>query len=319
LLYCFVSSWVIGCAYLLGVALSIVGVMKVLILHGNVVSRNSEELVEASRGQGHEVIYGQTAEVSSEVSQSGSRFWLKEAEVSDFDVCLLRSFGPGSCEQLTRRISMIEHMEISGIRVVNPCYAFRRARDKYATQYTLEAADLPIPITYTTESLADAYRVSEQYGDFIYKPILSSMGKGSLRFSDPDLSYNAYKMLDRFGQPLILQKYVPNPGRDVRVFVIGDAVVGSAYKYRAKGKWKTNVAQGGRMVEEKVSDEILELGLRATRAMGLDYSGVDIIESPNGPVILEVNGSPGWQALNLAANINVADEIVKYAVGLVHG
>jgi ribosomal protein S6--L-glutamate ligase len=293
--------------------------MKVLVLYGSVPSKNSEELVEAAKGQGHEVVGGQTAEVSSEVSRSGSRFWLRDIEVTDFDVCLLRSFGPGSCEQLTRRISLIEHMEVAGIRVVNPCYAFRRARDKYATQYTLEAAGLPIPTTYTTESMADAYHASEMYREFIYKPILSSMGKGSMKFSDPDLAYNAYKMLDRYSQPLILQKYVQNPGRDIRVFVIGEEVIGSAYKYKAEGKWKTNVAQGGRMVGEKVPDDILELGLNATQVMGLDYSGVDVMESPDGPVVLEVNGSPGWQALNLAANIKVADEIVRYAVGLVHG
>jgi ribosomal protein S6--L-glutamate ligase len=293
--------------------------MKILVLYGSVASRNSEELIEVAKKQGYEVVGGKTSEVSSEVSQYGSRFWFRDVEVTDFDLCLLRSFGPGSCEQLTRRISLIEHMEVAGIRVVNPCYAFRRARDKYATQYTLEAEGLPVPTTYTTEDMSDAYRVSERYGDFIYKPILSSMGKGSMRFSEPDLAYNAYKMLDRYSQPLILQKYVPNPGRDIRVFVIGDSVIGTAYKYKAEGKWKTNVAQGGYMVDEKVPEEVLELGLRATHTMGLDYSGVDIIESPNGLVILEVNGSPGWQALNLAANIKVADEIVRYAVSLVHG
>jgi len=293
--------------------------MKVLVLYGSVPSKNSEELVDAAKRQGHEVVGGQAAEISSEVSPSGSKFWLKDVDVSDFDVCLLRSFGPGSCEQLTRRISLIEHMEVAGIRVVNSCYAFRRARDKYATQYTLEAAGLPIPTAYTTESMADAYDVSERYGEFIYKPILSSMGKGAMKFTDPDLAYNAYKMLDRFSQPLILQKYVQNPGRDIRVFVIGGDVVGSAYKYRAVGKWKTNVAQGGTMIDEKVPDDILELGLGATEAMGLDYLGVDVMESPDGPVILEVNASPGWQALNLAANIKVADEIVRHAVSLVHG
>ncbi len=293
--------------------------MKVLILYGSTPSRNSTELLDAAKRMGHESVGGQAAEISSEVSREGSRFWLNDVDVSNYDVCLLRSFGPGSCEQLTRRISLVEHMEIAGIRVVNACYPFRRARDKYATQYTLEAAGLPIPTTYTTESMADAYEVSERYGEFIYKPILSSMGKGAMKFSDADLAYNAYKMLDRFSQPLILQKFVENPGRDIRVFVIGGEIVGSAYKYRAPGKWKTNVAQGGTMVDEKVPDDILELGLKATEAMGLDYSGVDVMESPDGPVILEVNGSPGWQALNLAANIRVADEIVKYAVRLVHG
>jgi RimK family alpha-L-glutamate ligase len=293
--------------------------MKVLVLHGSTPSKNSEELVASAKAQGHEVVFGQTAEMSSEVSPSGSRFWLGKTEVTDFDVCLLRSFGPGSCEQLTRRISLVEHLEVAGIRVVNPCYAFRRARDKYATQYVLEAAGLPVPTTYTSESMAEAYDVSQGYGEFVYKPILSSMGRGSMRFTDPDLAYNAYKMLDRFSQPLILQKYIPNPGRDIRVFVIGDRVVGSAFKYRMEGKWKTNVAQGGKMVDEKVPEDILELGMSATEAMGLDYSGVDIIESPDGPVVLEVNGSPGWQALNLAAGIKVADEIVRHAVGLVHG
>ena len=293
--------------------------MKILVLYGSVPSKNSEELIEAARGQGHEVVAGQTAEVSSEVTGSRSRFWFRDIEITDFDICLLRSFGPGSCEQSTRRISLLEHMEVAGIRVVNSSYAFRRARDKYATQYTLEAAGLPVPTTYTTESLADAYRTSELYGEFIYKPILSSMGKGSLKFNDPDLAYNAYKMLDRFSQPIILQKYVTNPGRDIRVFVIGERVVGSAYKYRPEGKWKTNVAQGGKMVDERVPDDILELGLKATEVMGLNYSGIDVIESPDGPMILEVNGSPGWQALNIAAKINLADEIVKYAVSLVHG
>jgi ribosomal protein S6--L-glutamate ligase len=208
-------------------------------------------------------------------------------------------------------------MEVSGIRVMNTCYAFRRARDKYATQYTLKASGLPIPKTFTTESLAEGYRIAEQYGEFIYKPILSSMGKGSLKFSDPDLAYNAFKQLDRFSQPLLLQKYVPNPGRDVRVFVIGDTVVGSAFKYKAEGKWKTNVAQGGKMTTEVVPNEILELGIKASRAMNLDYAGVDIMESPDGPLILEVNGAPGWQALNQAADIRVADEIIKYGVSLV--
>jgi ribosomal protein S6--L-glutamate ligase len=293
--------------------------LKVLVLYGSKPSKNSEELLKAAEKQGHEALGGEASEISSEVSPVGSRFWLGENEVTGFDVCLLRSFGPGSCEQLTRRISLLEHMEVSGIRVVNACYAFRRARDKYATQYVLWGAGLPVPSTFTTESIADAYKVSERYGEFIYKPILSSMGKGAMKFIDPDLAFNAYKMLDRFSQPFILQKYVQNPGRDIRVFVIGGVVTGSAYKYRAQGKWKTNVAPGGTMVDEKVPDEILELGIKATEAMRLDYSGVDIMESPDGPVILEVNGSPGWQALNLAANIRIADEIVRYAVGLVHG
>jgi len=287
--------------------------VKVLILYGRSPSANSRELAETAERLGHEVVAGSVLDVSSLVSSSRSRFWLKNEEITDTDVCFVRSFGPGSCEQLTRRISMIEHMEVSGIRVVNPCYSFRRARDKYATQYTLARAGLPVAATYTTENLERAYGWSKELGHSVYKPILGSMGRGSLKFDDPDIAYNAWKMLTRLGQPLIVQEYLRNPGRDIRVFVVGGEVVGSVYKYGAAGGWRTNVAQGGRMVKEPVSGEILDLGVRATSAMGLDYAGVDIIESERGPVILEVNGAPGWQALKAAAGVDVAEKIVRYA------
>ena len=93
--------------------------MKILVLHGSKPSKNSEEMVEAAEKLGHTVLAGPTSDVSSLISIEGSRFWLGRDEVTDFDLCFLRSFGPGSTEQVTRRISMMEHMEIEGITVNN--------------------------------------------------------------------------------------------------------------------------------------------------------------------------------------------------------
>lgn len=290
--------------------------MRLLILYGRYPSPNSLELAEVAERRGHEVLTGSIIDVSSHTSNRGSRFWLRDVEVTGFDLCFLRSFGPGSCEQLTRRISLMEHMEISGIRVVNPCYPFRRARDKYSTQYVLAKAGLPIAETYTTEDLGTAYRWAGMLGTCVYKPILGHMGRGSMKFEDSDLAYNALKRLTRIGEPLILQEYLEKPGRDIRVFVVGEEVVGAAYKYGPPGSWKTNVAQGGRMVAEDIPQEILELGVKAVEAMGLDYAGVDIAESKKGPVILEVNGAPGWQALKRATGVDIAERIIRYVEGL---
>ena len=287
--------------------------MKVLVLHGRSPSANGLELFEKAQELGHDVTLGSILDISSQVSNAGSRFWLKGVEISDTDVCFLRSFGPGSCEQTTRRISMIEHMEVAGIRVVNPGYQFRRARDKYATQYVLASAGLPVAETFTTESLNQAYGKAEELGVSVFKPILGSMGKGILKFDAPDLAFNAFKTLGRIGEPLIVQEYLRNPGRDMRIFVVGDRVVGTSFKYGAEGNWKTNVAQGGRMVDEPVPVEYKELGLKAVKAMRLDYAGVDIMETDRGPVILEVNGAPGWQALKESTGTDIAMEIVKYA------
>ncbi len=288
--------------------------MKILVLYGSKPSKNSIELIEAAQNQGHTVIKGPTNDVSSMISNDGSKFWLGREDISDVDMCLLRSFGPGSTEQSTRRISMLEHMEMAGIKVVNSTYPFRRSRDKYATQYVLHAAGIPIPQTSTTESLARAYQKTNEMGKTIYKPILGSLGRGSMKFDNADLAYNAYRLLDRLQHPLILQKYVQTPGRDIRVFIVGDEVVGAVYKYLLEGEWKSNVAQGGRMVEEEMSDEIIDMAFKATEAMGLDYSGVDILESPEGPIVLEVNASPGWQGLKKATGKDVADIIVRYGV-----
>ena len=291
--------------------------MKILVLHGSKPSKNSTEMVEAAQDMGYTVLAGPTSDVSSMISQEGSRFWLGRDEVTDFDLCFLRSFGPGSVEQATRRISMMEHMEVAGIKVINSTYPFRRSRDKYATQYTLQAAGIPIPKTFTTESLARAYEETQEMIPVIFKPILSSMGRGSMKFDDTDLAYNAYKMLDRLYSPLIIQGFIETPGRDIRVFIIGDQCVGAVYKYIPDGHWKSNVAQGGKMVEEEMTPAIIELGFKATRAMGLDYCGVDILESPDGPVVLEVNAAPGWQGLKEATSRDIAKLVVEYGVSQV--
>jgi RimK family alpha-L-glutamate ligase len=271
-------------------------------------------MVDVAEKKGYEVMAGPINDVSSLISQEGSRFWLGRDEVTDFDLCFLRSFGPGSTEQVTRRISMMEHMEVAGIKVINSTYPFRRSRDKYSTQYTLQAAGLPVPMTFTTESLARAYEMTEEMIPVIYKPILGSMGRGSMKFDDVDLAFNAYKTLDRLYHPFIIQKYIENPGRDIRVFIIGDECVGAVYKYTPEGGWKSNVAQGGKMVEEEIDTEIIELGFKSVKAMELDYCGVDIIESPKGPVVLEVNAAPGWQGLKEATSKDIADLIVEYGV-----
>jgi ribosomal protein S6--L-glutamate ligase len=156
-------------------------------------------------------------------------------------------------------------------------------------------------------------------GKVVYKPILSSMGKGIMKFNDADLAYNAYKMLDRMHHPLIIQKYIKNPGRDIRVFVIGGNVTKAVYRYIPEDGWKSNVAQGGKMIEGKISKEILELGLNANKAMGLDYSGVDIIEGQDGPIIMEVNAAPGWQGLKEATGENIAEKIIQCGENIVNG
>lgn len=291
--------------------------MKSIIVYGRVLDENNKQLYAACKKIIGKAILARIMDMSACIETGKSRFWYGDREITGIDLCFLRSFGPGSCEQVTKRISMMEHLEFSGTHVINQTYAYRKVKDKYSMSYTLAKAGLPIPKTYVTEMANWAYRASQDFSQIVYKPIVGALGFGSMKFDDSDLAFNAFKTLERLGQPLYIQEYLDKPSRDIRVFVVGDNVLASIYRIATPGKWKTNVAQGSEVKAIKLSDELKEISLKAVKAVGLLYAGIDIIETGNGPVILEVNGSPSWQGLQQATGINVAENLVRFAADIV--
>lgn len=288
------------------------------MLYGLETSQESLELVDVFAKRGHDVIHGITGDISSKISNDGSRFWMKENDISDVDVCFLRSFGECTTEQLTRRISMLEHMEVAGVKVINSTYSFRRAQDHYSTQYTLQVAGLPIALTYTTENMTEAYHWSQEQCEILYKPILNETGKRPMRFKDPDLAYNAYKMLNRIYTPYILQKYVPNKGVFIKVLVIGDEAMGLSYeKYYGEDGEDENMED--HILLGETPKKYIDLGKKANNVMHLDYSSVDIVESDKGPVIIDVNGAPSWQGFKRIYDTDIAKKIITYVESKYNG
>lgn len=287
--------------------------VKPIIVYGRVLDENNKQLYAACKKIFDKTILARIMDMSASVETGKSRFWCGDREITGIDLCFLRSFGPGSCDQITKRISMMGHLEVSGVHVVNPIYACMKVRDKYSMSYTLAKAGLPIPKTYVTEMANWAYRVSQDFSQLVYKPIVGGLGFGSMKFDDSDMAFNAFKTLERLGDPLYIQEYLEKPNRDIRVFVIGDKVLASIYRIAPSGKWKTNVAQGSQAKAFKLSAELAEISLKAVEAVGLLYAGIDIIETRDGPVILEVNGSPSWQGLQQATGINIAEHLVTFA------
>ena len=286
--------------------------MQAMIVFGRALDDNNKQLYAACSKFIGKATLTRIMDMSAYVGPDGSRFWCEDREIKGVDLCFLRSFGPGSCEQVTKRISMMEHLELSGTFMVNSTYAYRKAKDKYSMIYTLARAGLPIPRTYVTEMSHWAYQASQGFEQIVCKPIVGSLGFGSMKFGNRDLAFNAYKTLERWGQPMYLQEYLEKPGRDIRAFVIGEGVLASIYRIAPQGGWKTNVAQGGRAQPIQLSEELQELALRATKALDLLYAGVDILETEHGPALLEVNGSPSWQGLQGATGVNVAEPLVQF-------
>jgi len=287
--------------------------MRAMIVYGRALDDNNKQLFEACKKHFDKTILARIMDMSAYVGPDENRFWLGDKQLPQIDVCFLRSFGPGSCEQVTKRISMMEHLELSGTFLVNSTYSYRKARDKYSMTCALARAGLPIPRTYVTEMAHWAYRASQGFAQVVYKPIVGSLGFGSMKFDSVDMAFNSYKTLERWGQPLYIQEYLEKPGgRDIRAFVLGETVLASMYREAQVGKWKTNVAQGAKVASMMLTPELQEMVIKAAKTLNLLYAGVDVLETNQGAVIAEVNGSPSWQGLQRATGVDIADRLVKF-------
>jgi ribosomal protein S6--L-glutamate ligase len=291
--------------------------LQALVVIGRSYDANNKELYSTCRKLIGKTFLARASDLSAYVSSRGSRFWTGYTEMRDIDVCFFRSFGAGRYEQIIKRFGLMKHLESTGTTVVNSTEALQNIRDKYSMVTALFTAGLPIPETYVTESAHWAYRKIRTFKEAVYKPISGSLGFGAMKFKDADMAFNAYKILEALGLPLYLQQYLENVKRDIRAFVIGERVVASISRVASKGNWRANIALGSKPKLVKPSKQSEEMALKASEALGVIYAGVDILETIDGPVLLEVNGSPSWQGVRNASDIEIAELLVKHVLGLI--
>jgi ribosomal protein S6--L-glutamate ligase len=152
--------------------------------------------------------------------------------------------------------------------------------------------------------------VLTEWGRAVAKPLFGSLGLGIELLTDTMSSRRRIpELLQSFGA-VYLQEYVPNTGRDIRAFVVGVEVAASIVRVAAPGQWRTNVHQGGTPEMCELDATMRTMAVGAAQAVGLDYTGVDLMEGPNGPCVLEVNGNPLWRGVLAATGRNMAEDIV---------
>ena len=231
------------------------------------------------------------------------------------DAVIVRSFGSTpSIEQLLKRIGVLEALRRKGVIVINKPIEMLLARDKWFSLLRLYLAGLPVPETIITENPHTAMRALMEFGKAVFKPIIGSLGLGSVLVDNPDTAYQLSRSLYAFKLPIYIQRYIEKPGYDIRVFVVGDRVI-SAMKRVIECGWKTNIAQGARgvAISEKDYPDAFELAIKAAKVLGLDYTGVDIIVDHDGNYyIVEANASPLWRGLWMATGVNAAEHIIEY-------
>lgn len=233
--------------------------------------------------------------------------------LKDLNALITRPIGRGSLEEIIFRMNLLHRLERLGMLIINPPLSIERSVDKYHALCLLEEHGLPVPRTAVTESSEKALKCFKELGgDVVIKPLFGSRGIGSTRVSDPEVATRIFKAVSFYHGVLYLQEFVPHGVSDIRAFVIGDNVVASMH--RVAETWKTNVSLGAKPVSTELNNELESLAIRASRVLGCKIAGVDILEGPNGPMIVELNSQPGWRGLQSVTKTNIADKIVEYVL-----
>jgi tetrahydromethanopterin:alpha-L-glutamate ligase len=286
-----------------------------VVYHENINNWATAGIIDAMKQKGHIPKPFRLPDISAEIPDKFN--YLDEEDVSHMDGVLVRTIGFGTGDQITYRISLLEHFEDAGIYVMNRAYAFRRAKDKYATLTALNKAGIRVPRTFIGENLEAAIKFVEEVDDVIIKPLIGARGMGAIRAEHRELTYRAMKFIHQLGQVLYVQELVKKPNRDIRAFVIGGQVIGAMHRYipeGIEGEWRTNIHGGGQAEVTSLSPEYQECAIKTAEILRLDYTGVDIIESPDGPCVIEANAAPSWSALSRVTGIDVAALIVDRLV-----
>lgn len=286
-----------------------------VVYHENVNNWATKSLIEAMEGKGHTAKPFRLPDISAQLPNKFIH--LDNEDISDMDGVMVRTIGFGTGDQITFRISLLEHFEDAGIYVMNPAYSFRRAKDKYATLTALNKEGIRVPRTYIGENLEAAIDFVDEVGDVVVKPLIGARGMGAIRAEHHELTYRAMKFIHQLGQVLYVQELVEKPNRDIRAFIIGGELIGAMYRYipeGIEGEWRTNVHGGGKAELTKLTPEYEECAIRTAEVLKLDYTGVDIIESPDGPCVIEANAAPSWSALSRVTGIDIAARIVDRLV-----
>jgi len=248
------------------------------------------------------------------MAQIGRKPYFKAATVNvleDLNGLIIRPIGRGSLEELVFRMDMLYRLERMGFYLVNPPTAIEHCVDKYDILAILEDNKIPVPRTVASESVNEALRAfSELGGDVVIKPIFGSRGIGATRVVDREIAEIIFKSITFQHGVIYIQEFVPHGYSDIRAFVVANRVIASMR--RVATGWKTNYSQGAKPAPTTLSEEFEELAIKSSEAVGCKIAGVDILEGPEGPKIVDVNSQPGWKGLQAVTKVNIAEEIVNF-------
>lgn len=286
--------------------------MKIAILSNGNANYSTKRLVEEATARGHEVTVVKYKNCYLSLDEKHPDVFYNGNKLGQFDAILPRI----SNGMTNYGCAIVRQFEMQGVWTVSSSIAITRARNKLRAAQLLTKAGIDTPRTFVSRNTTDIDALLDHIGvPMIIKLATGTHGNGVVLADTKKAAKSAlqaFYLYNEDGTNILLQEYIKeSAGIDIRAFVVGSKVVASMKRQSLDDDFRSNLHKGGEGTAVKLTDEERKIAVRAAKAMGLHVAGVDLMRSSRGPLILEVNASPGF-GIERVTGRNVAKPIIEY-------
>lgn len=284
--------------------------MKIALLSRNRRLYSTRRLIEAAEARGHKVQVIDVLRCYMNIQPGQPEIWYRGKLLERFDAVIPR-IGASVTFYGT---AVVRQFEMQDVYTLNESVAITRSRDKLRALQLLARKGIGMPRTAFAHAPDDTEGVMQLVGGapMVIKLIEGTQGEGVVLAETANAAssvIDAFRGLDAY---FLVQEFVREAqGCDIRCFVVGGEVVASMQRTACSGEFRSNLHRGGTARAVEITAEERRTALRAAKIMGLNVAGVDLLRAASGPMVMEVNSSPGLEGIETASGIDIADQIIQ--------
>jgi len=285
--------------------------MKIAVLSRNPNLYSTKRLVEAARAKGNDAMVVDHLKCNIHIEKKNSKIFYNGEYLEDIDAIIPR-IGASVTFYGTAVVRQFEMMKVF---TTTESQALVRSRDKLRSLQILSRAGVGLPKTIFTNYARDVDHIIESLGGapLVLKLLEGTQGLGVVLAETYNAANSVIEAFNGLKARVIAQEFIKEAGgADLRAFVVDGVVVGAMKRQAKKGEFRSNLHRGGSAELVELSEDEENTALKAAKAMSLGVCGVDMVQSDRGPLVLEVNSSPGLEGIEKATGKDIAREIIRY-------
>lgn len=285
--------------------------MRIALLTRNPDLYSHKRLIEAAEERGHEIDAIDTLKVYINIATHRPQMRYKGEVLEGYDAVIPR-IGASITHFGT---AVLRQFEMADVYPLNESVALTRSRDKLRSFQLLSRRGLGLPVTAFAHGTSEADDLIDMVGGtpVVIKLLEGTQGVGVVLADTRDAARSMIQAFGKLKADILVQEYIKEAkATDIRCFVVGGKVIASMIRKGADGEFRSNLHRGGSSKTVKITPEERSTAVRAAKVMGLNVAGVDMLRSNHGPVIMEVNSSPGLEGIEKATGIDVAGKIIQF-------